>query len=342
MPFSAISVSSAAFGYTRSVAKILVTGGAGYMGSHTRYFLEKSGHSVVVVDNLSRGYKEAVPESLLRQIDLRDTQKLIRLLKDEQVEAVIHFAAYISVGESSQRPELYFVNNVSGSLSLFDAMLEAGVRRLVFSSTAAAYGIPEKVPITEDQPYAPINPYGESKVMVEKILEWLDRYREFRSVRLRYFNACGADPESGLGERHDPETHLIPLILKAVATGKPVTLFGDDYPTPDGTCIRDYIHVSDLAEAHIFAVEHLLQGGKSDVFNVGTGSGSSVKEVLAAVEKATGRKAPFTMGPRREGDPPSLVADSRKLQKALGWKPKRADLEGIVKDAWGFAERQAS
>ncbi len=324
------------------MAKILVTGGAGYIGSHTRYFLEKSGHSVVVADNLSRGYKEAVPESLLRQMDLRDTQKLIQLLKDEKIEAVIHFAAYISVGESTQRPELYFINNVSGSLSLFDAMLEAGVRRLVFSSTAAAYGIPEKVPITEDQPYAPINPYGESKVMVEKILEWLDKYREFRSVRLRYFNACGADPESGLGERHDPETHLIPLILKAMQTGKPVTLFGDDYPTPDGTCIRDYIHVSDLAEAHIFALEHLLTGGESEVFNVGTGSGSSVKEVLAAVEKVTGKKVPFTMGPRREGDPPSLVADSRKLQKALGWKPKRADLEGIVKDAWGFAERQAS
>ena len=299
------------------MAKILVTGGAGYIGSHTRYFLEKSGHSVVVVDNLSRGYKEAVPERLLRQIDLRDTQKLTQLLKDEKVDAVIHFAAYISVGESTQRQELYFINNVSGSLSLFDAMLEAGVTKLVFSSTAAAYGIPAKVPITEDQPYAPINPYGESKVMVEKILEWLDKYRALRSVRLRYFNACGADPESGLGERHEPETHLIPLILKAVQTGKPVTLFGDDYPTPDGTCIRDYIHVGDLADAHIFAVEYLLKGGASNVFNVGTGSGSSVKEVLAAVEKVTGRKAPFVMGPRREGDPPSLVADSTKLQLSL-------------------------
>ena len=323
------------------VAKILVTGGAGYIGSHTRYFLEKSGHSAIVVDNLSRGYKGAVPETLLRQMDLRETKKLVGLLKDEKVEAVIHFAAYISVGESTQKPELYFTNNVSGSLSLFEAMLEAGVKRLVFSSTAAAYGIPTKVPITEDQPYAPINPYGESKVMVEKILEWLDRYREFRSVRLRYFNACGADPGSGLGERHDPETHLIPLILKAVQTGRPVTLFGDDYATPDGTCIRDYIHVSDLAEAHIFAVEYLLNGGASDVFNVGTGRGSSVKEVMAAVEKVTGKKVPFILGPRREGDPPSLVADSRKLQNGLGWKPKRADLEGIVWDAWEFAQRPA-
>jgi UDP-glucose 4-epimerase len=178
--------------------------------------------------------------------------------------------------------------------------------------------------------------------MVEKILEWLDRYREFRSIRLRYFNACGAEPESGLGERHDPETHLIPLMLRAVQTGKPVTLFGEDYPTPDGTCIRDYIHVSDLAAAHIAAIEHLLRGGTSDVFNVGTGAGQSVKQVLAAVEKVTGKKVPHTMGPRREGDPPSLVADSRKLQNALGWRPQRTDLERIVADAWTFAQKTAS
>jgi UDP-glucose-4-epimerase GalE len=320
------------------MAKILVTGGAGYIGSHTRYFLEKSGHSVVVVDDLSRGFQEAVPAGALRQIDTRDTPKLVILLREERIEAVIHFAAYISVGESTERPELYFSNNVCGSLSLFEAMLEAQVKCLVFSSTAAAYGIPAKVPIPEDEPYAPINPYGESKVMVEKILEWLDRYREFRSIRLRYFNACGAEPASGLGERHDPETHLIPLMLRAIQTGKPVTLFGDDYPTPDGTCIRDYIHVSDLAAAHILAIEHLLGGGKSDVFNVGTGAGQSVKEVLAAVEKVTGKKVPHTMGPRREGDPPSLVADSRKLQNALGWRPQRADLERIVADAWAFAQ----
>jgi UDP-glucose-4-epimerase GalE len=218
-------------------------------------------------------------------------------------------------------------------------MLEAQVKCLVFSSTAAAYGIPAKVPIPEDEPYAPINPYGESKVMVEKILEWLDRYREFRSIRLRYFNACGAEPESGLGERHDPETHLIPLMLRAIQTGKPVTLFGEDYPTPDGTCIRDYIHVSDLAQAHIAAIEHLLGGGKSDVFNVGTGAGQSVKQVLAAVEKVTGKKVPHTIGPRREGDPPSLVADSRKLQNTLGWRPERASLERIVADAWAFAQK---
>ncbi len=294
---------------------------------------------MIVVDNLKRGYKQVVPEGSLRELNLQDTDKLTALLEKEKVEAVVHFAAYISVGESTQRPELYFSNNTAGSLSLFDAMLRAGVNRVVFSSTAAAYGIPQHVPITEDQPFAPINPYGDSKVMTEKILEWLDRYREFRSIRLRYFNACGASPEAGLGEMHDPETHLIPLILRAVQTGTPVTLFGDDYPTPDGTCIRDYIHVSDLAEAHIFAVEHLLKGGASDVFNVGTGEGHSVKEVLASVERVTGKKAPFTMGPRREGDPPSLVADSSKLQSTLGWKPKRADLDRIISDAWQFASR---
>jgi len=321
------------------MARILVTGGAGYIGSHTRYFLEKSGHSVSVVDDLSRGFKEAVPDSVLHQADTRDTKRLSALLRQERIEAVIHFAAYISVGESTERPELYFSNNVCGSLSLFEAMLEADVRCLVFSSTAAAYGIPAKVPIPEDEPYAPINPYGESKVMVEKILEWLDRYREFRSIRLRYFNACGAEPESGLGERHDPETHLIPLMLRAIQTGKAVTLFGDDYPTPDGTCIRDYIHVSDLAQAHIVSIEHLLRGGKSDVFNVGTGVGQSVKQVLAAVEKVTGTKVPHTIGPRREGDPPSLVADSRRLQSSLGWHPQRADLERIVADAWAFAQK---
>ncbi len=321
------------------MANILVTGGAGYIGSVTRHFLQKHGHSVVVVDNLSRGHREAVPEDLLRVMDTHETDRLTKLFADEHIEAVIHFAAYISVGESTQAPELYFENNVSGSLSLFEAMLRANVKHIVFSSTAAAYGIPERVPIPEDEPCAPINPYGESKVMVERILGWLDRYRGIRSIPLRYFNACGAEPEAGLGERHDPETHLIPLILRAIQTGKPVTLFGDDYPTPDGTCIRDYIHVSDLAEAHILAVEHLLNGGNSATFNVGTGSGHSVKEIVAAVERVTGKKVPYTMGPRREGDPPSLVADSNKLQESLGWRPKRADLDRIVKDAWEFAQK---
>jgi UDP-glucose 4-epimerase len=322
------------------VAKILVTGGAGYIGSITGYFLEKHDHSVVVVDNLSRGYRDAVPEKLLHAMDVRETDKLANLLADQRVEAVIHFAAFIAVGESAQVPELYFANNVGGSISLLEAMLRAGVKHIVFSSTAAVYGIPNRVPITEDEPYAPINPYGESKVMVEKVLHWLDRYRDLRSISLRYFNACGAEPGAGLGERHDPETHLIPLVLRAIKTGKAMTLFGDDYATPDGTCIRDYIHVSDLAEAHILAVEHLLEGGTSDVFNVGTGSGHSVKEVITAVERVTGKKVPYTIGPRREGDPPTLVADSQKVQSMLGWRPTRANLDRIISDAWLFAQRE--
>ena len=317
---------------------ILVTGGAGYIGSHTRYFLEKQRYSVLVVDNLGRGYRDAVPPAILHTLDLRETDKLAGLLDKHRVDAVIHFAAYIAVGESTKNPLLYFDNNVGGSLSLLEAMMKVGVKRLVFSSTAAAYGTPARVPIVEDEPYAPINPYGESKVIVERMLEWLDRYQEFRSIRLRYFNACGAEPEAGLGERHEPETHLIPLILRAIQTGSPVTLFGDDYPTEDGTCIRDYIHVSDLAEAHIFAVEHLLKGGASNVFNVGTGSGHSVKQVVSSVERVTGKKVPFTVGPRREGDPASLVADSTRLQNTLRWKPQRADLDRIVSDAWKFAQ----
>ena len=321
------------------MARILVTGGAGYIGSHTVYFLRKRGHSVVVVDNLSRGDRANVPERILRVVDLRDTAEIKSILKEERCEAVIHFAAYISVGESTKAPELYFANNVGGSSSLFEAMQQAGVNKLVFSSTAAAYGNPPRVPITEDQPIAPINPYGDSKVMVERMIELLDRYRGFRSIRLRYFNACGAEPEAGLGERHDPETHLIPLVLRAVLTGEPVTVFGEDYDTPDGTCIRDYIHVSDLAEAHIKAVEHLLNNGADAVFNVGTGLGHSVREVLSAVEKVSGRKVPYVSGPRREGDPPRLVADSQKLQRTLAWKPVRADLERIVADAWQFARK---
>jgi len=321
------------------LARILVTGGAGYIGSHTVYFLRKRGHSVVVVDNLSRGDRTNVPEGILRVVDLRDTARITSILKEERCEAVIHFAAYISVGESTKAPELYFANNVGGSSSLFEAMQQAGVNKLVFSSTAAAYGNPPRVPITEDQPIAPINPYGDSKVMVERMIELLDRYRGFRSIRLRYFNACGAEPEAGLGERHDPETHLIPLVLRAVLTGEPVTVFGEDYDTPDGTCIRDYIHVSDLAEAHIKAVEHLLHNGAEAVFNVGTGLGHSVREVLSAVETVSGRKVPYVSGPRREGDPPRLVADSQKLQRTLAWKPVRADLERIIADAWQFARK---
>jgi UDP-glucose-4-epimerase GalE len=258
------------------------------------------------------------------------------LLGHERVDAVVHFAAHSMVGESTRKPELYFLNNDGGSASLFSAMLQAEVKRLVFSSTAAVYGTPKIIPIPEDLPFDPVNPYGESKVLVEKMLKWLDRCSGLRSIALRYFNACGADPESGLGEEHQPETHLIPLLIRAVVSGQPMTIFGTDYETPDGTCIRDYVHVTDLAEAHVVAIEKLLAGGASDVFNVGTGAGHSVLEVMRAVEQVTGRKVPHEIGPRRAGDPPALVANSGKLMRTLGWKPKFPQVQDIVATAWQF------
>lgn len=318
--------------------KILVTGGAGYIGSHTAHLLRNRGYEVVVVDDLSRGHEHNVRGLPFHRLAIGDTAALAGLLKAERVEAVVHFAAFIAVGESTQVPELYFTNNVGGSLSLLNAMVEAGVSRIVFSSTAAVYGMPEVVPIPETSPFSPMSPYGESKVMVEKILGWMDQFRGIRSIALRYFNACGAEPGSGLGEEHDPETHLIPLLIRAIRTGQMITLFGDDYPTPDGTCIRDYIHVSDLADAHVLALEHLGGGGCSNQFNVGTGAGHSVKEVVEAVNNVTGRKVPFRMGPRREGDAPVLVANSDKLKKTLNWKPKYTDLQEIVRTAWDFSE----
>jgi UDP-glucose-4-epimerase GalE len=321
------------------MSRILVTGGAGYIGSHTVHLLIQSGYDPVVADNLSRGHRHNVDAKRLRVLDLADTDGLEQLMRSEGVQAVIHFAAFMAVGESVREPELYFSNNVGGSLSLFTAMQRAGVNRLVFSSTAAYYGNPERVPIPEDAPAAPVSPYGESKVIVEKILRWLDQYRGLRGISLRYFNASGADPEAGLGEEHDPETHLIPLLLRAVATGQPITIFGNDYATPDGTCIRDYIHVSDLAGAHIVALESLLAGGPSGAFNVGTGKGQSVLEVLRAVEEVTGRKVPHTIGPRRAGDPPSLVADSTKLRRTLGWEPRYTEIRDIVATAWKFQRK---
>jgi UDP-glucose-4-epimerase GalE len=320
---------------------ILVTGGAGYIGSHTTKALLDHGYDVTVVDDLSRGYRHNVAADRLEVMNLSDTGGLTRILTEKSVAAVIHFAAYIAVGESTVKPELYFQNNVGGSLSLLTAMVRADVRNLVFSSTAAVYGMPAASPITEDFPLNPINPYGESKLMVEKMLRWFDGAHDLRSISLRYFNASGADPAGVLGEEHEPETHLIPLILRAVKTGRPVTIFGVDYPTPDGSCIRDYIHVMDLAEAHVVALETLLGGGRSDRFNAGTGTGHSVLEVIRAVEQVTGKKAPYTVGARREGDPPALVADSTRLQKTLGWKPRYTDLLDIVATAWTFEKNHA-
>jgi UDP-glucose-4-epimerase GalE len=319
--------------------RILVTGGAGYIGSHTVRLLLERGYDVAVVDNLSKGYRQNVPPGLLYEMDVADTRPLTALMRKLKTEAVVHFAAFIAVGESMVEPERYFVNNVSGSLSLAAAMQAAGVKHIVFSSTAAVYGNPHAVPILETFPIHAVNPYGESKVMVETLLGWFDRIHQLTSVCLRYFNAAGSAPDGALGERHEPETHLIPLILRAVLSGQPVTVFGDDYATPDGTCIRDYIHVEDLAEAHILALEYLLAGGASDQFNVGTGSGHSVMEVIRAVEEVTGQKVPYVMGTRREGDPPRLVASSGKLQSKLGWQPRSSELKTIVQHAWDFARR---
>jgi UDP-glucose-4-epimerase GalE len=321
--------------------KILVTGGAGYIGSHTVRLLLQQGYDVAVADDLAKGYRHNVPEGRLNQIDICQTAALAELLRQTQCEAVVHFAAFIAVGESMREPERYFANNVGGSLSLLTAMLQAGVKHIVFSSTAAVYGDPHASPIREDFPIHAVNPYGESKVMVETMLRWFDQIHHITSVCLRYFNASGADPEGHLGEEHEPETHLIPLLLRAVLTGQPITLFGDDYNTPDGTCIRDYIHVNDLAKAHILALEYLMSGGPSDQFNVGTGTGHSVLEMVRAVEQVTGKKVPYTIGPRREGDPPALVAASQKLRTRLGWRPQYTDLLSIVEHAWRFARQGA-
>jgi UDP-glucose 4-epimerase len=320
--------------------RILVTGGAGYIGSHTVRLLLAQGHEVTVVDNLSKGYRHNVPAKILYQQDISDTKALAELMRQVRCQAVIHFAAFIAVGESMREPERYFANNVAGSLSLLTAMVETGVKHIVFSSTAAVYGEPASSPIVETFPIQAVNPYGESKVMVETLLRWFDKIHNLTSVCLRYFNACGADPDGHLGEEHEPETHLIPLVLRAVMSGKPVTVFGGDYDTPDGSCIRDYIHVNDLAQAHILALDYLLGGGTSDQFNVGTSTGHSVMEMIKVVESVTGQKVPYIIGQRREGDPPRLVADSAKLRTKLGWTPRYPDLPAIIEHAWKFANKR--
>jgi UDP-glucose-4-epimerase GalE len=319
--------------------RILVTGGAGYIGSHTVRLLLEQGHEVTVVDNLSKGYRHNVPAKILFNVDIGDTKALAEVIRQVRCQAVIHFAAFIAVGESMREPGRYFVNNVGGSLSLLNAMVETGVKHLVFSSTAAVYGDPPSSPILETFPIQPVSPYGESKVMVETLLRWFDRIHGLTAVCLRYFNACGADPESHLGEEHEPETHLIPLLLRAVITGRPITVFGNDYETPDGTCVRDYIHVNDLAQAHILALDYLLGGGASDQFNVGTGAGHTVMAMIRAVEEVTGKKVPYVLGPRREGDAPGLVAASGKLRDKLGWEPRYTSLHTIVEHAWNFARK---
>lgn len=314
--------------------RVLVTGGAGYIGSHTVRQLLKAGHEVIVYDNLSRGHREAVAGVPLVEGDIRDGELLRATLRRYGCQGILHFAALSLVGESVRDPQSYYLNNVIGGLTLFQAALDCGVRYLVFSSSAAVYGDPHQVPIREDCPLEPANPYGETKMVLEKALISYSRSYGLRAISLRYFNAAGASPAGDMGEDHDPETHLIPLVLKAIMTGKELTVFGDDYPTPDGTAIRDYIHVDDLARAHILALEALEQGSPTAVYNLGSGRGYSVLEVIRAAEKVTGRKVPYRVGPRRQGDPAVLVASAEKAIAELGWRPQYLTLEDIIATAW--------
>ncbi|MDJ0707678.1 MAG: UDP-glucose 4-epimerase GalE [Leptolyngbyaceae cyanobacterium MO_188.B28] len=317
---------------------ILVTGGAGYIGSHAVLALEKAGYQVVILDNLVYGHEDLVKQTLQAKLvvgDITDRALLDTLFATYNVAAVMHFAAYIAVGESVTDPAKYYHNNVVGALTLMEAMLAASVKRFVFSSTCAIYGPPKTVPIPEDHPQNPISPYAVSKLMVEKILADFGRAYNFQSVCFRYFNAAGADPDGRLGEDHTPETHLIPLVLfTALGRRESVSIFGTDYPTPDGTCVRDYIHVSDLATAHVLGLEYLLKGGTTEFFNLGNGNGFSVKQVIEIAQKVTGKSIVAIAQDRRPGDPPSLVGGSEKARKVLGWRPQYPNLEDIIAHAW--------
>lgn len=319
---------------------ILVTGGAGYIGSHIIKLLNQEEYETVVVDNLVQGHRELVKWGHFEEVDLGDKEKLAAVFKKYPIEAVIHFAALASVGESVVNPDKYYRNNMANTLNLLEVMKEYGVKKIVFSSTAATFGNPVKDLIDETHPQNPINPYGRTKLMMEKMMADFDRAYGMKYVALRYFNAAGCDPESEIGEWHVPEGHLIPIVME-VAMGKreKMTINGNDFPTPDGTCVRDYVHVTDLASAHLLALKKLMDGGGSDNFNLGNGSGFSNKQVVEMVKKVTGKEFEVVYGPRREGDPAILVADSRKAKEVLGWKPKYADLETIVRTAWEWRNK---
>lgn len=315
---------------------VLILGGAGYIGSHTAYELIDKGEDVVIADNLQTGYIKAVhPKARFYKGDIRDKSFLDDLFKKEKIDAVIHFAANSLVGESMTEPLKYYDNNLYGTMVLLKSMVENGIDKIVFSSTAATYGEPENIPILESDRTEPTNTYGETKLSMEKMFKWVSKAHNLRYVSLRYFNACGAHVSGEIGEAHSPESHLIPIILQ-VPNGKreAVSIFGDDYPTKDGTCIRDYIHVTDLAQAHILAVEYLRKGNPSDIFNLGNGIGFSVKEVIDTARKVTGHPIPSVVSPRRAGDPAQLIASSEKAKSVLGWKPEHADLEEIIASAW--------
>jgi len=324
-----------------------VTGGAGYIGSHAAKALRRAGHRVVIYDNLSAGHRDAALGAPLIVGEIGDVDAVRRALRDSGASAVMHFAAWLSVPDSVRDPVGYYRNNVVGTLTTLEAMAAEGCRYFVFSSTCAVYGEPITTPLDETHPTAPINAYGQTKLAVEHALPHLERAYGIKSIRLRYFNAAGADPEGELGEDHSPEIHVIPRALEAAATGGTIDIFGEDYPTPDGTCLRDYIHVADLADAHVKALARLTQGGGSATYNVGTERPSSVKDVIAAVERVTGRKVNRRSAPRRPGDPAVLYASARRIRDDLGWRPQFADLDVIVRDAWrwhsthprGFGDR---
>jgi len=316
---------------------ILVTGGAGYIGSQTAKTLARAGHTAVTYDNLSTGHRWAVRWGPFVEGDVADHSQLVRSMREYAIEAVIHFAASAYVGVSMLQPAEYFQNNSVNSLTLLNAMREAGIRRIVFSSSCATYGLPRRIPISERQPQNPINPYGESKRFVERALAWYGHAYGMEWVALRYFNAAGADADGEIGEAHDPETHLIPLVIHAaLGEAPPVQVMGIDYPTADGTAVRDYVHVMDLADAHVRALEHLFRGGASMAINLGTERGYSVREVIEAVERASGRPVPYRDAGRRQGDPASLVARTTLARRLLGWAPRYSDLDGMVRTAWSW------
>jgi UDP-glucose-4-epimerase GalE len=319
---------------------ILITGGAGYIGSHAMLAAGTHGFTPVAYDNLSEGHRWAVQTGELVKGELSDAAALKRAFKKYKPVAVMHFASHCYVGESVTDPAKYYRDNLTNAMNLWDVMRQAKVNFFILSSTCATYGDPVQVPMSETHPQNPVNPYGDSKLMLEKILAWYDKAYGFKSTFLRYFNAAGADAQGRVGEVHDPETHLIPLVLDAAMGRRShITIFGEDYPTPDGTCVRDYIHVSDLAEAHFLALKLMMKRGQSDFFNLGTGKGYSVREVISETEKVTGRKVPLKTGPRRAGDPPQLVADNRKASEILQWTPRHSDLANILKTSWAWHQK---